>query len=106
MCGQEGGRPPSNGPDRRRFLLSAVMAGAGAAALGGMAASPATAAVTRSAADVGRWEPDTESQQFTLAVMPDTQFLYWGTQGSINPEPQEESFRYIIRNSGSRSGGG
>ena len=32
--------------------------------------------------------------------MPDTQFLYWGTQGSINPEAQEESFRYIIANSG------
>ena len=30
--------------------------------------------------------------------MPDTQFLYWGSQGSVNPEPQEESFRYIIDN--------
>jgi hypothetical protein len=35
--------------------------------------------------------------------MRDTQFLYRGTQGSINPEPQEESFRYIIANSGTGS---
>ncbi|MEU5269897.1 LamG-like jellyroll fold domain-containing protein [Streptomyces hygroscopicus] len=32
--------------------------------------------------------------------MPDTQFLYWGSQDSVNRTPQEESFRYIIRNSG------
>jgi len=35
--------------------------------------------------------------------MPDTQFLYWGGQGSITPEPQEESFRYVIDSSGSES---
>jgi hypothetical protein len=32
--------------------------------------------------------------------MPDTQFLYWGSQDSVNRAPQEESFRYIIDNSG------
>jgi hypothetical protein len=37
--------------------------------------------------------------------MPDTQFLYWGSQGSVNSAPQEESFRYIISNSGGRAGG-
>lgn len=31
--------------------------------------------------------------------MPDTQFLHWGAQGSVNPAPQEASFRYIIENS-------
>jgi hypothetical protein len=41
-------------------------------------------------ADAG-WNPDQDSPRFILAVMPDTQFLYWGTRGSINPEPQEES---------------
>ena len=30
--------------------------------------------------------------------MPDTQFLYWAGQNSVNREPQEESFRYIIGN--------
>lgn len=35
-------------------------------------------------ADAGR-NPDQDSPRFILAVMPDTQFLYWGTRGSINP---------------------
>jgi len=35
--------------------------------------------------------------------MPDTQFLYWGSQNSINSVPPEESFRYVINNSGSGS---
>jgi hypothetical protein len=30
--------------------------------------------------------------------MPDTQFLYRGSQNSVNRTPQEESFRYIIDN--------
>jgi hypothetical protein len=34
-----------------------------------------------------------------VLMMPDTQFLYWGGQGSINPEPQVASFRYVIENS-------
>ena len=41
-----------------------------------------------------RWNPDSESLQFTLAVMPDTQFLYFAP--SIRPEPQLASFRYIV----------
>ncbi|WP_415939894.1 LamG-like jellyroll fold domain-containing protein [Streptomyces sp. 039-1] len=32
--------------------------------------------------------------------MPDTQFMYWGSQDSVDRTPQEESFRYIINNSG------
>ena len=77
--------PP--GPNRRAFLRTAGLAGAGAAALG-----------TAGASDSGRWHPDPDSPQFTLAVMPDTQFMYWGNQNSINPEPQTASFRYIIEN--------
>jgi hypothetical protein len=97
--------PPNWKPGRRAFLRTAGLAGAGAAALGAVGAGPASAATTNEAgaATTGKWEPDTEGLQFTLAVMPDTQFLYWGTQGSINPEPQEESFRYIINNSGTKT---
>jgi len=113
MCRHDGGNPqsqPSEGPNRRAFLRTAGLAGAGTAALGAMTAVPASAAVvspasSSSRAGAGRWNPDTESPRFTLAVMPDTQFLYWGSQGSVNPEPQEESFRYIIGNSGNGSGG-
>jgi hypothetical protein len=98
------------GSDRRAFLRNAGLAGAGAAALGPLTAGTASAASsttdTSSAASAGagRWNPDTESLQFTLAVMPDTQFMYWGGQGSVNTEPQEASFRYIIDNSGEASG--
>jgi len=92
----------STGPGRRAFLRTAGLAGVGAAALGALTAGPAFAATTSSNADAG-WNPDPDSPRFTLAVMPDTQFLYWGTQGSINPEPQLESFRYVIANSGRES---
>ena len=98
---------PSTGPGRRSFLRTAGLAGVGAAALGAFTAGPAAAAVSQSNvaldADTG-WSPDQDSPRFTLAVMPDTQFLYWGTQGSISPEPQEESFRYVIANSGTQAG--
>ncbi|HTU05684.1 MAG TPA: hypothetical protein VMG13_09050, partial [Trebonia sp.] len=110
-------RPP-NGPDRRAFLRTAGLTGAGVAgaALGAGAvsrtasakttAAKTTAAETMAAAagsGPGAWNPDPDSPRFTLAVMPDTQFLYWGSQGSVNPEPQEESFRYVIANSASES---
>ena len=107
MCRSDGNpplMPPNWKPGRRAFLRTAGLAGAGAAALGAVSAGPASAATANeTAGKTGKWEPDTESLQFTLAVMPDTQFLYWGTQGSINPEPQEESFRYIINNSGTKT---
>jgi hypothetical protein len=77
--------------NRRAFLRTAGLAGAGITAATALA--PAQAA-----AESGRWNPDPTSQQFTVAVMPDTQFLYWGSQNSINPAPQEESFRYVIDN--------
>ena len=101
MAGQD-----QRGPDRRGFLRTAGLAGAGAAALGTMGAGAASAATAdpaakQAAAGGGHWNPDPDSLQFTLAVMPDTQFLYWGSQNSINSAPQEESFRYVINNSGS-----
>ncbi|WP_248294617.1 LamG-like jellyroll fold domain-containing protein [Actinoplanes sp. TBRC 11911] len=95
----EGGDARQAGQSRRGFLRNAALAGAGAAALGATAATPAFADdAERSSAQKGKWNPDTTSRQFTLAVMPDTQFLYWGSQHSVNREPQEESFRYIIGN--------
>ena len=95
------------GPNRRSFLRTAGLVGAGAAAVGPLGSLPAFAADPQQAQqprNVGRWNPDPDSLQFTLAVMPDTQFLYWGSQHSINPAPQEESFRYVINHSGNGSG--
>jgi hypothetical protein len=91
------------GHSRRGFLRNTALAGAGAAVVGTGAsvigASPAFAADATKTAEVGKWNPDPTSLQFTVAVMPDTQFLYWGSQDSVNRTPQEESFRYIINNS-------
>ncbi|MFD2415077.1 LamG-like jellyroll fold domain-containing protein [Amycolatopsis pigmentata] len=93
------------GASRRTFLRNAGLAGAGAVALGPLTAGAASATAAPAVPGPGgRWNPDPESLQFTVAVMPDTQFLYWGAQGSINPEPQEASFRYIIEESGKASG--
>ncbi|GAB3391488.1 LamG domain-containing protein [Humibacter soli] len=98
--------PPATpgGHSRRGFLLTGALAAAGAAAASvasvTLDATSAVAAETNNAGGIGRWNPDITSLQFTLAVMPDTQFLYWGSQSSINREPQEASFRYIINNSG------
>lgn len=39
----------------------------------------------------------------TLCIVK-AQFLYCGSQGSVNPEPQEAAFRYIISNSAAESG--
>ena len=109
MC-THGDTPPHDhaGQSRRGFLRNAALAGAGAAAAGvGATALGATPAVAAEATDAvrgggktGPWQPDATALQFTLAVMPDTQFLYWGSQDSFNRTPQEESFRYIINNSG------
>src|SRR5215475_2341572 len=99
--------PAPTAQSRRGFLRNAALAGAGAATLGSLEATPAfanDAERSTTPGKVGRWNPDPTSLQFTVAVMPDTQFLYWGSQNSINSAPQEESFRYIINNSGSDSG--
>jgi hypothetical protein len=89
----------SRGGSRRSFLRAAGLAGAGAAALGAGAgglldSQPALAAINPQSLGGGRWDPDPESPRFTVAVMPDTQFLYFAP--SIMPEPQLASFRYIV----------
>jgi len=100
MCKNETESHEPSGQSRRGFLRNTALAGAGAAAvgIGGSVfdGSPASAAPTNR---TGAWRPNPTALQFTLAVMPDTQFLYWGSQDSVNRAPQEESFRYIIDNS-------
>jgi hypothetical protein len=100
--------PPSSALSRRGFLLTSGAAGAlGVAGLGGAlpaaAATAADAAVTDTAkaktpaAQQGpgaRWKPDTASPRFTIAVLPDTQYLFDGA--AIHPEPLEASLRYVL----------
>lgn len=105
MC-NHGDTPPDepSGQSRRGFLRNTALAGAGAAAIGiggsAFGGPSASAAGTAKSSKIGTWNPNPTALQFTLAVMPDTQFLYWGSQDSVNRTPQEESFRYIINNSG------
>ncbi|MBW8025727.1 Tat pathway signal sequence domain protein [Clavibacter michiganensis subsp. michiganensis] len=99
--------PPSSDLSRRGFLITSGAAGAlGVAGLGGaLPAVAATAsddaldasAVKAPAAQQGsgaRWKPDTASPRFTIAVLPDTQYLFDGA--SIHPEPLEASLRYVL----------
>ncbi|MFF5476345.1 LamG-like jellyroll fold domain-containing protein [Streptomyces sp. NPDC012935] len=82
------GEAEQAGAGRRGFLRATALLGAAATA--GVAlpavaeASPATAG----------WRPNTESRRFTLAVMPDTQYLFDGP--SINAAPVEASLRYLL----------
>ncbi|MFC8245947.1 LamG-like jellyroll fold domain-containing protein [Streptomyces chartreusis] len=87
---QEQGEAPQAGAGRRGFLRATALLGATATAgvaLPGVAeASPAAA--------TARWRPDADSRRFTLAVMPDTQYLFDGP--SINAAPIEASLRYLL----------
>ncbi|MFF3918596.1 LamG-like jellyroll fold domain-containing protein [Streptomyces sp. NPDC001852] len=75
------------GAGRRGFLRAAALLGAAATAGVGL---PAVA----EAAGPGGRLPDTNSRRFTLAVMPDTQYLFDGP--SIHPAPLEASLRYLL----------
>jgi len=99
--------PPSSPLSRRGFLITSGAAGAlGVAGLGGaLPAAAATAsddalgasAVRTPPAQQGsgaRWKPDTASPRFTIAVLPDTQYLFDGA--AIHPEPLEASLRYVL----------
>ncbi|MCT9935238.1 LamG domain-containing protein [Planotetraspora sp. A-T 1434] len=91
---QPGGEAASS---RRSFLRTTGLAGLGAAALSMTGTTAASAATPGQDSQSGSsWRPDTENPRFTLVVMPDTQYLFDGA--SINPEPVEASFRYLLDN--------
>ncbi|MFG2795955.1 LamG-like jellyroll fold domain-containing protein [Streptomyces pseudovenezuelae] len=75
------------GAARRSFLRATALLGAAATA--GVALPTAA-----KAAPGASWRPDTESRRFTLAVMPDTQYLFDGP--SIDKAPVEASLRYLL----------
>ncbi|MEU6350996.1 LamG-like jellyroll fold domain-containing protein [Streptomyces sp. NPDC047072] len=77
------------GAGRRSFLRATALLGAAATA---GAALPAVAQAAP--ASVSGWRPDAESRRFTLAVMPDTQYLFDGP--SIDKTPVEASLRYLL----------
>jgi hypothetical protein len=76
-------------PGRRALLRAAVVTGATTAA------SVAVRTDTAQAAQAAGARPfDTESPRFTLAVLPDTQYLF--DADSADPAPLEETFRYLV----------
>ncbi|MBL1086028.1 metallophosphoesterase [Streptomyces actinomycinicus] len=87
------GEAAQAGAGRRGFLRATALLGAAATA---GVALPATAAAAEAAEArrAGSRRPDTESRRFTLAVMPDTQYLFDGP--SIDPAPVEASLRYLL----------
>ncbi|MDO0910233.1 Tat pathway signal sequence domain protein [Streptomyces sp. DT2A-34] len=82
-----GGEAAQAGAGRRGFLRATALLGAAATA---SVAVPAVA----EAAPAGDWRPDPDSRRFTLAVMPDTQYLFDGP--SIDKAPVEASLRYLL----------
>ncbi|MEH0417108.1 LamG-like jellyroll fold domain-containing protein [Streptomyces sp. B21-083] len=81
---------PQAGAGRRTFLRATALIGA--AATTSVALPTAAEAVTDKARS--SWRPDTDSRRFTLAVMPDTQYLFDGP--SIDKAPVEASLRYLL----------
>ena len=80
------------GAGRRSFLRATALLGAAATA--GVALPGAAEAAPISASTTASWRPDTDSRRFTLAVMPDTQYLFDGP--SIDKAPIEASLRYLL----------
>ncbi len=81
------GEAPQAGAGRRSFLRATALLGVTAAAVTALPAVTAEAAAST-------WRPDPDSRRFTLAVMPDTQYLFDGP--SIDKAPVEASLRYLL----------
>ncbi|MGW3810006.1 LamG-like jellyroll fold domain-containing protein [Micromonospora sp. NPDC005113] len=85
------------GPSRRRFLQNAGLVGAGLVGAGTVGAqAPASAS-----AHGGGGRPDPDLPHFTLAVIPDTQYLFDTDRG--DPAPLAASLRWIIDNQAQRN---
>ncbi|MGW5654918.1 LamG-like jellyroll fold domain-containing protein [Streptomyces humi] len=84
------GEAAQAGAGRRNFLRATALLGAAATA---GVALPAVADAAEASVGAAR-RPDPESRRFTLAVMPDTQYLFDGP--SIDAAPVEASLRYLL----------
>lgn len=89
------GEAAQAGAGRRGFLRATALLGAAATA--GIGAGVALPAVAE-AAETSGWRPDSHSRRFTIAVMPDTQYLFDGP--SIDKAPVEASLRYLLEQGG------
>ncbi|GAA3848935.1 LamG domain-containing protein [Streptomyces coacervatus] len=81
------GEAAQAGAARRSFLRATAL-------LGAVATAGVALPTVAEAAAAGSWRPDPDSRRFTLAVMPDTQYLFDGP--SIDKAPVEASLRYLL----------
>ncbi|MFD5406709.1 LamG-like jellyroll fold domain-containing protein [Streptomyces griseorubiginosus] len=84
-----GQEAPQAGAGRRSFLRATALLSAAA----GAAVTLPAVAEAAPASGAGH-RPDPDSRRFTLAVMPDTQYLFDGP--SIDKAPVEASLRYLL----------
>ncbi len=77
---------------RRTFLRGAGALGAGAA----VATLPTVLGAPAAEAQPGHQHPDAADARFTLAVLPDTQYLFDADRG--DPAPLDASLRYVLEN--------
>jgi Calcineurin-like phosphoesterase len=87
-----------DGTSRRRLLQAGVL-GAGVAAF--LPAASASASTSASAAAGGSSRPDVEHPRFTLAVVPDTQYLFDDDRG--DSAPLTSTFEYLIEQRGAEN---
>lgn len=92
------------GVSRRGLLRGSGLVGAGAlVATAGHAAATAGSGLPTGPQAAGapragghpRWQVDVDAPRFTVAVMPDTQYLFDGD--ALNPEPIAASLDYVLR---------
>ncbi|MEY9964204.1 hypothetical protein ABIA33_002246 [Streptacidiphilus sp. MAP12-16] len=100
--------PAPAAANRRSFLRTTGLLGAGLTTLGlGTAGTAGAATPTGPVASAdafdggespdhggGTWSPDADNPRFTVVVMPDTQYLF--DQDRIHPAPLEASLRHVL----------
>ncbi|GAA0963165.1 LamG domain-containing protein [Kribbella koreensis] len=91
--GEQAAGQTEGGTSRRRLLQAGAL-GAGAAVVGGAVSGAPASAAGLSASSVSSGRPDVEDPRFTLAVVPDTQYMFDEDRG--DSAPLTATFEYLI----------
>jgi hypothetical protein len=85
-------------PTRRTVLRGAGIAGMALAGAGAVMAGGLTPPILTAGADARAWRPDPDDPRFTLAVIPDTQYLFDADRG--DPAPLAATLGHILEQPG------